>query len=148
MCSIPTSIKFSFTMAADHSLQPSPTLTLATSCEHTANPQEMLTWTLKSWAESRQGHTLRLVPTHVKEIVIIYVHILILRYLAKQIMLECILKHTRVLPNLLNAASATACHLLSETNKSTDQSTPNSPLWTTKWCVKLQVIRLELCYTS
>lgn len=33
-----------------------PPLTQATSCDHTANHQERLTWTLKSWAQSRHGN--------------------------------------------------------------------------------------------
>lgn len=48
----------------NHSLpSPSP-FTLATSCEHTANHQERLTWTLKSWAENRHGHTLTFISDH------------------------------------------------------------------------------------
>lgn len=51
-------MSYSSTSTADHfSCPPSPHLTQATSCDHTANHQERLTWTLKSWTESRHGNT-------------------------------------------------------------------------------------------
>lgn len=130
----------------DHSSRPP--LTLATSCDHTAKHQEKLTWTLKSWAESRHGNAHSEAITFIlsenyenksvernchtsqngRILTLTKPHLLDHILLTKLILLEFI-THTFsqicILPT--ETESTMTCHLLSKTNKSTDQSTHALP---------------------